>query len=52
MNAAAKLYPEGATIVEISVPRAIVPTTIDEPLLVHHPHLSSHTGEATMMKAR
>ena len=50
MNAAAKLYPEGATIVEISVPRAIVPTTIDQPLLVHHPHLSSHTGEATMIE--
>jgi hypothetical protein len=47
-NAAKVLYPEGATIIETSVPAAYVPHVPDEPMAVHHPHIAAR-GEAAVM---
>ena len=41
VNAAKVLYPEGATIIETSVPRAYVPDLPDAPMRVHHPHIGA-----------
>ena len=45
-NAAKILYPEGATIVETSVPRAYVPEGLDAPMRVHHPHIGAREPAA------
>lgn len=50
VNAAKVLYPEGATIIETSVPRAYVPEGLDEPMLVHHPHLAARGEPAVMIE--
>ena len=49
VNAAKVLYPEGATIIETSVPRAYVPDLPDEPMRVHHPHIGAREP-ATMIE--
>ena len=49
-NAAKVLYPEGATIIETSVPRAYVPQVPDEPMAVHHPHIAPRGEPAVMIE--
>jgi hypothetical protein len=49
-NAAKVLYPEGATIIETSVPRAYVPEALDEPMRVYHPHLAARGEPAVMIE--
>ena len=39
VNAGSKLYPEGATIVKTTVPKAYLPAAIDKPEIVRHPHI-------------
>ena len=50
VNAAEVLYPEGATIIETTVPRAYVPAALDEPMAVHHPHIAARGEPAVMME--
>ncbi|MCI4322249.1 MAG: hypothetical protein L3K05_08105, partial [Thermoplasmata archaeon] len=49
-NAAKVLYPEGATIIETSVPPAYVPQVPDEPMAVHHPHIAARGEPAVMIE--
>ncbi len=48
INAGAKLYPEGATIVKTTVPRSYLPTSFDTPEVVKHPHIPARGGPAVM----
>ncbi len=48
VNAGAKLYPEGATIVKTTVPRSYLPASIDTPEIVKHPHIPARGGPAAM----
>ncbi len=48
VNAGAKLYPEGATIVKTTVPKAYVPAAIDTREVVRHPHIPKGGGAAKM----
>jgi hypothetical protein len=50
VNAANVLYPDGATIVETSVPKAYVPQVPGEPMPVHHPHIPARGGPAVMVQ--
>jgi hypothetical protein len=50
INAGSKLYPNGVTLVETTVPRAYVPATPDTPQAVHHPHLPARGGAAVMIQ--
>jgi hypothetical protein len=48
VNAGAKLYPEGATIVKTTVPKAYLPTAVDTREVVRHPHIPRGGGAAKM----
>jgi hypothetical protein len=50
VNAAKVLYPDGATIIETSVPRAYVPEVPDAPMPVHHPHIAARGEPAAMIE--
>ncbi|MEA2293543.1 MAG: hypothetical protein QOE86_1182 [Solirubrobacteraceae bacterium] len=50
VNAGKALYPDRATIVETSVPRAFVPAEAGLRTPVHHPHIPARPGDAVMIE--